>query len=114
MRKFKRVFYPIYIVFSLGFLYLSIDSLINMEDQMVWFSEKFSANSQPFWIMSFVMILAILMTVEIIAENIHIHRVKEGIDELQDEILRLKARLYDQDEGEEGEEDQDEDDEDEP
>ena len=40
MNKFKRIFYPFYIFFTLGFLYLSIDSLLNMESQLVWFNEK--------------------------------------------------------------------------
>lgn len=115
MGKFKRIFYPIYIIFTLGFLYLSIDSLLNMESQLVWFNEKFGASAQPYWIMVFFLILVLLMAAEIIAENMHIRQVKEGINDLEDEIVRLKAKLFDQmddgdDEEEEGDEDDDEND----
>ena len=46
------------------------------------------------------LILVLLMVTEIIVENIHIHKVKQGMEDLEDEVVRLKAKLYDQTENE--------------
>ena len=114
MKKFKRIFYPIYLVFMLGFIYLSLDGIINMESSLVWFNEKFAPENQPYWIMTFFFIHGILMLIEMIVENIHIHQVKQGIDDLEDEIVRLKVKLFDQDDeddqDDEGDDGNDEDD----
>jgi len=115
MKKFKLFFYPIYLIFALGMIYLSFDSLLNMEQTLAWFYEKFSLENQPYWIMVLFLFLAVLMIVEMIAENIQINRIKEEIPDLEDEIIRLKAKLYDQSEGEDDDDDkgdEDEDDED--
>lgn len=118
MKKFKRIFYPIYLIFTLGFAYLAIDSLLNMESTLGWFNERFDVLNQPYWIMAFFLIMALLMIVEMIVENVHIHQVKGGIEDLEDEIVRLKAKLFDQmdgdeddnEEGDEGDDDEDDDD----
>lgn len=112
MKKFKRIFYPIYILFALGFIYLSIDGLLNMDDTRSWFSEKFRADRQPFWIMFFFFLLTVLMLIEIIVENVHIRNIKSGVEDMEDEIVRLKAKLYDKlEDGGEDEDGEDEDDE---
>jgi len=107
MSKFKRVFYPIYLIFALGFLYLSFDSLLNMERMLAWFHQQFSLESQPFIIMTFLLLLVLMMLIEIIVENIHIHRLKNRLPDLEDQITKLKARLYDQEDQDDGEEDDD-------
>jgi len=113
MKKFKLFFYPIYLIFALGMIYFSFDSLLNMESTLTWLNEKFKPENQPYWVMVLLLVLAILMIVEIIVENMQIHRIKEEIPNLEDEIVRLKAKLYDQSEGEDDEDDEgDEDDED--
>ncbi|MCP4461061.1 MAG: hypothetical protein GY816_24020 [Cytophagales bacterium] len=113
MKKFKFIFYPIYLIFALGLIYFSLDSFVNMEQMLTWFNETFTLENQPYWVMALFLFLAILMVTEMIAENIQISRIKEEIPDLEDEIVRLKAKLYDQFEGEEDDEDgDDEDDED--
>lgn len=104
MKKFKQIFYPIYILFALGFVYIAIDSLLNMEENLNWFDVNFIQRRQPYWVMFFILVLGILMLIELIAENIHIKNIKSGIGDLEDEIVRLKAKLFDQMEGEEDDE----------
>ena len=94
--------------------YISVDSLLGMEEKIVWVDANFAVENQPHWIAVLFLILSLLMLIEIIAENVHLHKTKETIPELEDEIVRLKAKLYDQAElGDEDDEDDDEDDEDE-
>ncbi len=109
MKKFKRIFYPIYLIFALGMGYFSIDSLLNMQSTLTWYAEKFPENGGPYWVMILFLILALLMITEMIVENIHLKNVKEEIPELEDEIVRLKAKLYDKSEEDEDNEDEDDD-----
>ena len=111
MKKFKIFFYPVYLIFALGMIYFSFDGLIDMEPMLTWFDEKFPIENQPYWVMSLILVLGILMVTEMIIENIQISRVKKEIPDLEDEIVRLKAKLYDQsEEGDDGDdEDEDED-----
>ena len=84
-----------------------------MEQTLTWFNETFPLENQPYWVIGFFLVLAIMMVTEMIAENIQISRIKEEIPDLEDEIVRLKAKLYDQfeeeddDEGDEDDEDDD-------
>lgn len=85
-----------------------------METKLTWFDDKFSSANQPYWIVTVFLLLSILMLVEMIAENIHIRQVKSGIGDLEDEVTRLKAKLFDRmdhddidDLDEEGEDDDD-------
>lgn len=112
MKKFKRIFYPIYLIFALGMVYFSIDSLLNMESTLTWYAEKFPESGGAYWIMILFLILTVLMITELIVENIHLKNVKEEIPELEDEIVRLKAKLYDKSEGEDDGDDDDEEEED--
>lgn len=82
---------------------------------MLWYNEKFPGTGGPYWVMVLFLILTLLMIVELIAENVHIRNVKEEIPELEEEIIRLKAKLYDQseeddDDEEDGDDDEDDDD----
>ena len=79
---------------------------------MTWFNETFTLENQPYWVMAFFLFLAILMVTEMIAENIQISRIKEEIPDLEDEIVRLKAKLYDQSEGDDEDEDEEDGDDD--
>lgn len=110
MKKFKQIFYPIYILLSLGFVYIAIDSLLNMNENLIWFDVNFIQRRQPYWVMFFVLLLGVFMLIEIIAENIHLRNVKSGIEDLEEEIVRLKAKLFDQMEGEYEEDESEEDD----
>lgn len=112
MKKFKLFFYPIYLIFALGMIYFSFDGLLDMEPMLTWFNEKFTLENQPIWIMSFLLFLGVLMVTEMIIENIQINRVKEEIPELEDEIVKLKAKLYDQSQGDDEDDGDDEDEDD--
>ena len=50
--------------------------------------------------------MSIFMIVEFILERFNVYQVKEGIEDLENEIVKLKAKLYDQ--LQEGEEEDDE------
>ncbi len=84
-----------------------------MEPMLIWFNEKVTLENQPYWVMGLFMTLAIMMVIEMIAENIQIHRVKEELPDLEDEIVRLKAKLYDQSAGDDEEDEDEEEEEDE-
>ena len=104
MKKFKRIFYPIYLIMTIWMIYFTIDSLMNMEQTLAWFNEKFSAQSGPFWVMLLYLVMSLLMLVELVVENIHIRQLKRDIPDLEEEIVRLKAKLFDQGESEEEDE----------
>ena len=112
MKKFKLFFYPVYLIFALGMIYFSFDSLLDMEPMLTWFHEKFTLENQPIWIMGLLLFLGILMVTEMIIENIQIKKVQEEIPDLEEEIVRLKAKLYDQSEGDDDDDDGDDEDED--
>lgn len=113
MKKFKLIFYPIYLIFALGLIYFSFDSFLDMEQMLIWFNETFRPAYQPYLVISLFLFLAILMVTAIIIENIQMHRINEKIPDLEAEIIRLKVKLFDQSEEDEDDEDgDDEDDED--
>jgi hypothetical protein len=108
MKKFKSIFYPIYLIMTLWMIYFTLDSMMNIEDTMTWFNEKFSEQSGPFWVLMLYFVMSVLMLIELVAENIHLRELKSEIPDLQDEIVRLKAKLFDKGEGEEDEQEEDE------
>ena len=110
MKKFKRIFYPIYLILTVWMIYFSIDSMMNLEETRAWFDEKFSAEKGPFWVIFLYLFMSLLMLVEIVAENIQIRQLKNEIPDLEEEIIRLKAKLFDKGEGVESEEEEDLDD----
>ena len=117
MRKFKRIFYPIYLIFILAAGYFAIRSLFKMDQMLLWYQDTFSETSGPYWIAIILCLLSLLMLVSLIAENIHLKQIKDSIPEFEDEIVRLKAKLFDQsdvsdEDDEEDESDEDDDDED--
>ena len=85
--------------------------MLNMEENLNWFDINFIQRRQPYWVMFFALVLGVLMLIELITENVHLRNVKSGIEDLEEEIVRLKAKLFDQMEGQEEEEDDEDDDE---
>lgn len=55
-----------------------------------------------------------MMIISFIMEKFNVYKIKEGIEDLEEEIIHLKAKLYDksnsEDEEDEGGEDKDDDD----
>lgn len=111
MKRFKLIFHICYVIIALTVLYFSIDVLINTEAYLS--KVKLSSYIKfPRYVMIAFLSLAILMIVEFILERFHVYQIKDGIDEMENEIVRLKAKLYDKAEEEDEDEDDGEDDDD--
>lgn len=116
MKRFKLIFHGIYILITLALIYFSMDILMNTEAYL----SKIKLSSYikfPKYVMSLFLFISILMAVEYVMQQLRIHKIKQGIDELKNEIVDLKAKLYDKGQGqlsEEGVDDTNEEDEDDP
>jgi hypothetical protein len=51
-----------------------------------------------------------MMIVSFVLERFNVYKIKEGIEDMEEEIIHLKAKLYDQSEGDDEEEEDDGDD----
>ena len=72
----------------------------------------------PEYMLMVIILCSILMMVEIIVENIHLFKWKRKAESMREEVLKLKAKLYDEGQStvpklEENIEDEEDDDEDE-
>jgi hypothetical protein len=110
MRKFKLFFYPIYLIAAFLVLYYSIDILANMESYKERIDMTFALRKLPVYLMTAFILLSLLMLVELVAENFQIISLKRKVKKAEEEVLRYKAKLYDQSQGDEDDEDEDEDD----
>ena len=78
-------------------LYFAIDVLMNTEQYL----SKIKLSSYikfPRYVMIAFLVIALLMIIEFILERFTVYQAKEGIGELENEIIRLKAKLYDKSE----------------
>jgi|GEM_PF-1180329 len=104
MKKFKLIFYPIYIVAVLLVIIFGLEILFNMET----YKEKFYSNlfSQsgsnlwslkyiPYYLMGIFLFLGSLMSVEWIIENFQIMDLRRKLKKAEEEVLQYKAKLYD-------------------
>lgn len=41
------------------------------------------------------LVLSLIMIVEFVVERFNVYKIKEGISDLEDEVITLKAKLYD-------------------
>lgn len=106
MKRFKLIFHGIYILITLALIYFSMDILMNTEAYL----SKIKLSSYikfPKYVMSLFLFISILMAVEYVMQQLRIHQIKQGIDELKEEIVELKAKLYDKGQGQLSEEDAD-------
>ncbi|MEP4532351.1 MAG: hypothetical protein ABJ004_04645 [Cyclobacteriaceae bacterium] len=94
MRKFKLFFYPLYIIITLVVLYFSVDIMVNIEEYKadITFSDLKKA---PVYLLSLFIFLCIFMLTELVVENTHIISLKNKVKQAEQEVLNLKARLYD-------------------
>lgn len=118
MQRFKLIFQIVYVIIALVIMYFSVDILLNTEQYL----SKIKLSSYikfPRYVMGLFLFISILMVIEFILHQLRIHNIKSGIDELKDEIVELKAKLYDKsqeesdssfDDVDKGDEDEDEDD----
>lgn len=75
-------------------MYFSVDILMNTEEYL----SKIKLSSYikfPRYVMGLFLFISVLMTIEYVMQQLRIHNIKQGIDELKDEIVELKAKLYD-------------------
>ena len=101
MKKFKRIFYPIYLVVIVLVLIVSFNIYEALELFKIWGWFRYFSDL-PYMGRDLMIFLCSLMLVEIVAENLHIARLKARSDEKDQKIVDLKAKLYDK--AEEGEE----------
>lgn len=94
MKKFKLIFYPIYIIVIGIVFYYSIDMFNHMDEYL---SRLFKSISQvPKYTLSIFITLVSLMIIEIIIENIQIFSLRKRAIKAENEVMLLKAKLYDQ------------------
>ena len=114
MRKFKLFFYPIYLIAAFLVLYYSIDILTNMESYKERIDMTFALRKLPVYLMTAFILLSVLMLVELVAENFQIISMKRKVKKAEEEVLKYKAKLYDQSQVETDDDDDEEDDDDKP
>jgi len=96
MRKFKRIFYILYLLLAVSLLYVSIDALLDINAFLTWYDSRISVEAQPYVIAVLFLILTLSMLIEILVENLHIRRIKNQLPAYEEQITQLKAKLYDQ------------------
>ncbi len=94
MRRFKLIFHILYVIIAIMIMYFSVDILLNTEQYL----SKIKLSSYikfPRYVMGLFLFISILMMVEFVMQQLRIHNIKGGIDDLKAEIVELKAKLYD-------------------
>jgi cell division protein FtsL len=94
MKKFKQIFYPIYLVVILLVLIMTFNIYDALELFKVWGWFKYFSDL-PYMARNLLVFLCLLMVVELIAENIHLVRSRSRVKELENTIKDLKVKLYD-------------------
>jgi hypothetical protein len=95
MKKFKSIFYPIYLVVVVLVLTISFNIFESLELFKKWGLFKYFSDL-PYMARDLLIFLSALMVIELIAENVHLFSIKGKIAKYEEEITNLKARLYDQ------------------
>ncbi len=96
MKKFKIFFYPIYLLIAIVALYYSIDILSNQQEYMERVNDFATLRKLPQYLLTVVLIISLLMVLELIVENVHLFRLRKKVASAEEELLKLKAKLYDQ------------------
>lgn len=99
MKKFKSIFYPLYLVVVILVLTISFNIFESLELFKKWGLFKYFSDL-PYMARDLLIFLTALMVIELIAENIHLRSIKGKISKYEEEIRTLKAKLYDQDDQE--------------
>lgn len=118
MQRFRLIFHIFYVILALVIMYFSVDILLHTEQYL----SKIKLSSYikfPRYVMGVFLFISILMMIEFVLQQLKIRNIKTGIEDLESEIVELKAKLYDKSQEEpempddEDEADDDEDDDDE-
>lgn len=96
MKKFKIFFYPIYLLIAIVALYYSIDILANQQEYMEKVNDFATLRKLPQYLLTVVLIVSLLMLIEVVVENVHLFRLRKKVSQAEEELLKLKAKLYDQ------------------
>ncbi|MEP1034273.1 hypothetical protein [Ekhidna sp.] len=94
MQRFKLIFHIIYVIIAVVIMYFSVDILLHTEQYL----SKIKLSSYikfPRYVMGLFLFISILMMVEFVLQQLKIHSIKNGVADLKDEIVDLKAKLYD-------------------
>jgi len=95
MKRFKFIFHILYVLIAIAILYFSIDILMNTQAYL----SKIKLSSYikfPKYIMGVFLFISVLMLTEFVLQQIAVYRAKGNVEDLEKEILALKAKLYDQ------------------
>lgn len=107
MRKFKLIFYPLYVIIALGVLYFSVDILVNTDSYKA--KVDFGMlRTLPYYVVTLTLIMSVLMVIEFGVDIFDKVGLKNRLKKAEQEILELKARLYDESQQEEAAEQTDE------
>lgn len=99
MKRFKLIFHIVYVVIALVIMYFSVDIMLNTEQYL----SKIKLSSYikfPRYVMGLFLFLSILMMIEYVMQQLRIRNIKGGVEELESEIIDLKAKLYDKSQSE--------------
>ncbi|MFY0688111.1 MAG: hypothetical protein JXQ90_13150 [Cyclobacteriaceae bacterium] len=94
MKKFKTIFYIIYLVTVAVIVVMSINIYESLEVLKQWGWYKYFTDL-PFIGRNLLLVLCTLMIIEMILENIALFRMRSQIGQKEKEITELKAKLYD-------------------
>lgn len=95
MKKFRLIFYPVYLLTVFLVLYYSIDILANMETYKEKIDMTFALRKLPVYLMVTFIFLGVLMLVEVVVENVRSYRLNQRLKKAEAQVIEYKARLYD-------------------
>lgn len=94
MQRFRLIFHIFYVILALAIMYFSVDILLHTEQYL----SKIKLSSYikfPRYVMGVFLFISILMMIEFVLQQLKIRNIKTGIEDLESEIVELKAKLYD-------------------
>ena len=94
MKRFKLIFHIVYLFSALIVLYFSIDIFLNTEQylSMIKLSDYIT---YPKYIMGIFFIVSLMMLISFLIERYHAFQTKDEVQSLEEQIMSLKAKLYD-------------------
>lgn len=94
MKRFKLIFHICYVIITMLVFYISVDVLINTEEYLSRI--KFSSYVKfPRYVMMVFLLISLFMMAEFIIEKFSMFKMRDNLSKREDEILHLKAKLYD-------------------
>lgn len=94
MQRFRLIFHITYVVITLVIMYFSVDILLHTEQYL----SKIKLSSYikfPKYVMALFLVISIMMIIEFVMQQLKIRSIKSEREDLEGEIVALKAKLYD-------------------